>query len=212
MKFEINKTLALKVLKVVDTGLVKGLGVATPGQMCVEAAVNYALGADHGDSPTCVGFAVRSFKIALNDCDWSSDAARAKGMRKLAIAQLGSDQINQVEFAKLLALRTTTVFLADFLRDKYPEHAARCAAAQDLLAARDAARDVASAARAASAARDAASAARVAARYVARAASYAASYAASAASDLWLTKMADIALGVLIELKSPGCAFLDLCD
>lgn len=46
-------------------------------------------------------------------------------------------------------------------------------------------------------------------RKIANAARYAAS---DAAKDSILTKMADIGLEVLIELKSPGCQWLDVCD
>jgi hypothetical protein len=74
--------------------------------MCVEAAVCYALGLPHSDNPPCVGEAVRSFKIALNDSDWSSPKARAIGMRRIAIAQLGSNEIDQSVFVKELALAT----------------------------------------------------------------------------------------------------------
>lgn len=88
---ELNEAVARKVLETVDAGLSSGLGVQKPGKMCVEAAVCYALGLPHGDNPPCVGVAVRAFKIRLNDSGWSSPEARAKGMRKLAIAQLGSD-------------------------------------------------------------------------------------------------------------------------
>ena len=58
--------------------------------MCVEAAVCYAYDLPHSDKPPCVGNAVREFKIRLNDCNWSSSKARARGMRRIAIAQLGS--------------------------------------------------------------------------------------------------------------------------
>src|SRR4051812_17912065 len=94
----INKVLARKVLKVVDAGLVGGLGVQEEGKMCIEAAVCFALGLPHGDNPPCVGENVRDFKISLNDCKWPSDRARTKGMRKLAIAQLGSNEISQSKF------------------------------------------------------------------------------------------------------------------
>ena len=101
----LTKELAQKVRDTVDAGLSKGMGNPIPGQMCVEAAVNYAMGLPHGDTPSCVGRAVRDFKIALNDSDaWTSNAARAKGLRRVAIAQLGSDKLDQVEFSKALAL------------------------------------------------------------------------------------------------------------
>ena len=95
MEVTINKELAKKVLNVVDKGLVNGMGEAVPGKMCVEAAVCYALGLPHSDNPPCVGQNVRSFKISLNDQKWPTDKDRTKGMRKLAIAQLGSDEIDQ---------------------------------------------------------------------------------------------------------------------
>src|ERR1051326_3385041 len=82
-----TKDIARKVLEIVDHGLTNGKGEPIPGKMCVEAAVCFALGLPHGDNPPCVGEAVRSFKIALNDCEWTSDTARAKGLRKIAVAQ-----------------------------------------------------------------------------------------------------------------------------
>lgn len=97
---KINETLVRKVLEVVDAGLTRGLGTPIPGQMCVEAAVNYAMGAPHGDEPSCVAPLLRGLKIALNDHSWSSEMARAKGMRRLAIAQLGSaGTLDEFEFA-----------------------------------------------------------------------------------------------------------------
>lgn len=104
--FTIDEALCSRVLEVVDKGLTQGLGTPKPGKMCVEAAVNYALGLPHGDNPSCVGTAVRAFKIRLNDSHWSSDEARARGMRKLAIAQLGSDQIDQLEFSTYVVIET----------------------------------------------------------------------------------------------------------
>lgn len=86
----VNETFCKIVLGVVDAGLSNGLGHPVPGQMCVEAAVRYASNEAHGDSPNCVHPDLASIKIGLNDQHWSSPAARAKGMRKLAIAQLGS--------------------------------------------------------------------------------------------------------------------------
>ena len=94
---------AKKVLELVDQGLTTGLGNPKPGEMCVEAAVCFAFGLPHGDNPPCIGPAVRAFKIRLNDSFWSSNQIRAAGMRRLAIAQLGSDQIDQKKFAQLLA-------------------------------------------------------------------------------------------------------------
>ena len=73
---EITESLASRVLEVVNAGLVYGLGSPEPGRMCVEAAVCFAMGLPHSDTPTCVGPAVRALKIRLNDARWSSNEAR----------------------------------------------------------------------------------------------------------------------------------------
>src|SRR6266700_803381 len=97
---EITKDVVIKLLGIVDAGLTNGLGVQEPGQMCVEAAVCYALGLPHGDDPTCVDPSLRSLKIRLNDSRWSSDQARAKDLRRLAVIQLGSKgHLDTKEFA-----------------------------------------------------------------------------------------------------------------
>jgi hypothetical protein len=102
MTYELNETKVRHLLKVVDAGLVHGLGEPVPGKMCVEAAICYGMGLPHSDKPTCVGSSVRAFKIRLNDSRWSSNEARTNGMRKLAIAQLGSDAIDQRAFANIV--------------------------------------------------------------------------------------------------------------
>jgi hypothetical protein len=101
---DINETLAVKVLSVIDAGLVSGLGKPIPGQMCVEAAVNYAMGLPHGDNPSCVASALRSLKIRLNDARWPSKKARTAGLRRLGLAQLGSAGVlDEREFARRCA-------------------------------------------------------------------------------------------------------------
>ena len=101
---EITREVATKVLEVVDHGLCEGKGVPVPGQMCVEAAVCYALGLPHSDEPDCVSRALRDLKIALNDSRWSDNQVRAKGLRRLAVAQLGSaGALNEEEFARRVA-------------------------------------------------------------------------------------------------------------
>lgn len=99
---KIDKKLAQKVIETVTPGLCSGLGDPKPGKMCVEAAVNFACGLPHDDSPPCVGNSVRTFKISLNDNHWSSNKARAKGMIKIAIAQLGSNKLDQTRFEGLI--------------------------------------------------------------------------------------------------------------
>lgn len=90
---EITRALAQRVLATIDAGLVRGLGEPVPGKMCVEAAVCYGLGLPHGDDPGCVATSLRILKTRLNDAPWSSPTARARGLRRLALAQLGSKRV-----------------------------------------------------------------------------------------------------------------------
>jgi hypothetical protein len=183
MTIEITEAIARKCLAVVDKGLVSGLGEQKPGHFCVEAAICYALGLPHGDDPACVSRALRSLKIKLNDASWSSKTARAKGLRRLAVAQLGSrDHLDDKEFARRvveLAIRTSVplALRAAASIHKNPEHvqalrdAANRCEAEGSRASAEAAREVAQKARKRA---DAAAAADAA---------YDAAYAASASAD-----------------------------
>ena len=92
---------AQRVLDVVNCGLAYGLGNPKPGECCVEAAVCYALGQPHGDQPTCVHPTVRAHMLSLNDSSWSDGQARAKGLRRVAIAQLGTaDTLDGEQFKR----------------------------------------------------------------------------------------------------------------
>lgn len=180
----INKNLANKINTLLSHGLCLGLGSPEPGKMCVEAAVNYACGFDHGDDPVCVGKAMRAFKIILNDSPWSSNKARANGMRKIAIAQLGSDKIDQVVFAEKIVLKNINIVLAKLFSDLgFEKEAKACAKAKTLKEAIDAAAK--------------------SAEYDAEAA---AEYAETA--DKYLIMSADICFDVLKEMKSQGCEFV----
>lgn len=127
---KLTKRQARKVLQIVDSGLVHGLGQPKPGEMCVEAAVCFALGLPHSDTPPCVGKEVRNFKIFLNDCPWSNDAARTAGLRSLAIAQLGSDGIDQAKFKELLAFKGITKVQPFYIRKYAETHADKLTADQ----------------------------------------------------------------------------------
>lgn len=116
----ITKELIESIDQALDKGLTKGLGNPIEGEMCVEALICFKLGLPHSDTPSCVGKAVRIAKISLNDCSWSSNQARANGIRKLAIAQLGSDKLDQQEFIEKLRLASTKRILP-FLIQKHFE-------------------------------------------------------------------------------------------
>jgi hypothetical protein len=249
--FELNEELVCKVRDTVNAGLVKGLGKPEPGKMCVEAAVCYAMGLPHSDQPTCVGRAVRAYKIRINDAKWSSNEARTAGLLKLAIAQLGSDTIDQRKFVKIVAeqtIRKTVPMALRAAKIRNPKHAeqlevaaANCESEGTAASARqaravayavyayaydDTGTDIDTAAAAADTAAVAAyayayayadtDAAAAAFAYVdTDAAAAAAAYAdtgGAAARDSVLNVACQIALDALIELKSPGCAFLYLVE
>ena len=114
---QITKELVDKINKLLDEGLVCGLGKPIPGQMCVEALICYALDLPHGDEPNCVSPAIRSLKIRLNDSNWSSNKARAEGMRNLAVLQLGTNiNFSDVDFTHKVAMFSCCEFLPFFLR------------------------------------------------------------------------------------------------
>jgi hypothetical protein len=235
---EITREIAEKVRDVVAAGLTQGVGEPVPGKMCVEAAVCYAMGQPHGDEPACVSPAVRRLKIGLNDRAWSSNGARAEGLRRLAIAQLGSaDSVDDPEFIRRVADVTIRRAVPIGLRAAAkvnPAHAkalesaaVRCeqeGTREACEAARDAAANAAAdAAYAAYAAANAAAAAAAADAYAANAAAdaayaanaaadaaYAAANARASARDKVLTDYAEWIVEILIDLKSPGCEFLDL--
>ncbi len=210
-KLKITTPLIKKLLCTVDAGLVNGLGTPEPGKMCVEAAVCYALGLPHNDKPACVGVAVRAFKIRLNDCPWPSDADRAKGMRKLAVAQLGSENIDQREFTRLVAEKTIRRVVPIALRSAVklnPEHASELESAAQRCekeGTRESALDARKLARAANAAYAADAAAATSAAYAADA-----DARKKARHEVYLLA-AQIGLEALRELKSPGCEWLYLC-
>jgi hypothetical protein len=206
-----TKAVARKILDVLKHGLVRGKGDPKPGEMCVEAAVCFAMGLPHSDEPPCVGSAVRSFKITLNDSHWSSDMARANGMRRIAIAQLGSNEIDQNVFVKELARLTIKKIVPIALRAAakiHPEQKHKDAMEAAAVGCEEkGSEDAASAASAASYAANAANAASYAASDAANAAD-----AASAAGDEVLCLMAEIGVEVLQVAGSPGCKWLGLCE
>lgn len=114
---EVSKDLAKRVLEVVDLGLSDGMGDPIPGKMCVEAAVCYAMGQEHSDEPTCVHHTVRDGKITLNDNGWSTPKTRAKGMRRLAVAQLGSTRIDEDLFLDTFASNLMKLLLSDVIKE-----------------------------------------------------------------------------------------------
>jgi hypothetical protein len=193
---EITEAIARKVLSVVDRGLSPGLGKRKPGEMCVEAAVCYALDLPHGDDPACVSRALRSLKIRLNDSTWSSKEARAKGLRRLAVAQLGSrDHLDDKEFVKRVAALAIRVSVPLALRaaasiHKDPKH-------------QEALREAANKCEREPIEKNAREAHKIAYAAAAAAASDAAAAAAAFAEGV---------VQILIEMNAPGCQWLALTE
>lgn len=85
-------------------GLCKGAGdnplPGKPASFCVQQAVSLALGEDDPQSypVVCVGETVKGFGVSMNDREWPSVMARGKGMRRFAVAELGSNRISQTKF------------------------------------------------------------------------------------------------------------------
>ena len=233
----LNKKVARRVLEVVDAGLVDGLGTPEPGKMCVEAAVNYALGLPHGDNPSCVGKLVRDFKVSLNDSYWSSDKARTKGMRKLAIAQLGSDTLDQDVFLKTVGFKCMTTVLPVIVENavkedkdnafvkkhadgkKLLELAKQLKKAKDFGTAKKLTqeiRDIYSAYANANAFAYAFAYAYASASASAYAFAYAFASAYASAKPIFTDKILNLTakacLDTLIEMKSPGVKWLDICN
>jgi len=97
-------------------GLVRGLGTATPGSMCLEAAVSLAVHGTFGDAPPCVAAADRDYAIRINDAAWSSPQARAEALLPLAIAQIGTAGTDRTAWVRRLVEGTIRRVLPVTLR------------------------------------------------------------------------------------------------
>lgn len=105
--------------QILNRGLIQGLGQPYT-QMCIEAAICLTLGLPHGDDPQCVTDSVRRYKIGMNDLHWSSCEARAKGLRNLGLAQLGSlGVVENIAFAKRLAKLHIEIFAPTLLQEMF---------------------------------------------------------------------------------------------
>jgi hypothetical protein len=233
---KITPELISKIDEGLSHGLSLGLGQPIPGQMCVEALICNVLGEPHNDKPSCVDLILNKVKIQLNDASWSSNQARAKGLRNLAILQLGTkDNFDSKLFSDKLATFTCTDFLPwffekmnyDFItkemindlreaktfeemqKANYAATAANYAAAT-YHAASYAAASVANTASVAAADAYAADArASVAAADAAARAAYAAAYAAATDRDEILTYFIKSMEKILIDMNVPAKDFID---
>jgi hypothetical protein len=130
MTFDVNTFDVKRFDDILKRGLSHGVGQRN-GQMCIEAAICTVLNLPHGDDPGCVSKSVRSFKIVLNDKRWSSPEARARGLRDLGLAQLGSlGMVDDKQFVTILSKKIIQTLLPAFIKKLYPTR-------KDLLEAAD---------------------------------------------------------------------------
>jgi hypothetical protein len=111
-----------RLKEILSRGLCHGQG-SGGGQVCVEQAIAIACGCaidepdtSITDAPDCVSPAVRRYAIVLNDANWSSPQKRAAGLTEFALAQLGTQLLDEQEFAKRVAIRTVSRILPVTLR------------------------------------------------------------------------------------------------
>ena len=110
------KTIIPKFDAILERGLCSGLGTPN-GQVCIEAAIALAMGLPFSDAPTCVEKNIIVFKIALNDQSWSTEEARAKGLRNIGIAQIGSkDVVDGIVFQQLLTTKLIKTLIPDLFK------------------------------------------------------------------------------------------------
>ena len=199
-------------------GLCSGKG-SPNGEMCIEALITQILDEPFSDEPECVTAEIRNFKISLNDTNWSSNQARAVGLRNIGIAQIGSKGVvDGPEFLKGLQTKIIGVLIPVIFRkifknkkeilllvdicEKQPTRE-NCLILKNAASADAAYAYYASSAAAAAAYADVAYASDAASAYAA------AAYTSDAASaDYYLIMCANLALEVLKEMNSPGCAWL----
>lgn len=102
-----------EVLRIIDFGLCSQASTDNPtvGKMTVQQAVCLVFKEPHWARPSCVAALLHQFTDRLNDARWSSNASRARGLRRLAVAPLGTaDRLDQMLLAKELS-RTMIVNL-----------------------------------------------------------------------------------------------------
>lgn len=199
--------------KILERGLCSGVG-SPYGQMCVEAAITQAMGLPFNDEPECVTKIIRLFKIEINDKDWSSPQARAKALRNIGIAQIGTKGIvNGQEFLIKLTSKIIQVLIPSLFKDILPNQFIGLVNQCEINPTQY---NCGKLAQVALAADYAANAADYAAAKVAHAAAQVAQVAQAAANaanniinqDKYLILCVDLALEVLRELGSPGCEYV----
>jgi len=110
----VTRESCLRLLNLIDKGLSSGLGRSTSSRMNIESCTQFA-GLIYDKY---VSKDVGIFTAELNDSEnWHTNLNRVKGMRKLALAQLGSSKIDSSKFCENLALETIRKIVPIVLND-----------------------------------------------------------------------------------------------
>lgn len=113
---EITREKVEELIDILDQGLCTGVGSGQPGDFCVEHAIFHVFnpeGRDQkSDMPNCVHPLIRDLSIKLNDMSWPSTHDRGQGLKRLAIAQLGTRNL-QFDWRK---------FAIEFTRRMFERH------------------------------------------------------------------------------------------
>lgn len=181
----LDKSTIEKFDKILTRGLCCGLG-HSEGQMCIEQAITVVLNLPFSDRPTkCVTDEIIDFKISLNDKGWSSPENRAKHLRNIGLAQIGSKGIvNGQEFLQKLQIKIIGRLIPDLFRTF---------GSKGMLVVADICENASTVE----------NAAEIAAKIA-----YGADLTKKKPQDYYLIMCADLALEVLKDLKSPGCEIL----
>lgn len=108
------------LLKLFECGLVNGAGHDV-NHFCVQQAVHRVLdddlkNADKSDDPPtwCVQSHIRNFGVHMNDAEgWNGNKGRAEGLKRFAIAELGSGKISAHDFYARLSAKLASVLSKD---------------------------------------------------------------------------------------------------
>lgn len=120
----ITATIVTNILAAIDAGIIAEAGTYVPGNMPVEDAIRYGFGDEEESEVSRAGGEGGRFLAMLGGSPWSSNSARAAGLRKLAIAQLGSadfdddaTKIDQAAIMSFIAEKTTKRIIPFALAD-----------------------------------------------------------------------------------------------
>lgn len=221
---EITKEHVDRINDYLDAGLPVGLGSRERGRMCVEAVVSVVTQNKLTDRPVCVASSIRDLAVTLNDSKWSSNQARAEGLRRFAIAQLGTyGKIDENEFSRRVAKFATQTCVATALRaaasvcsephkSKLLGCALECEREGTVKTANAEAYAAKSTAHVANAANAVAYAVYVAKVAKVANAVYVAKVANAAARDRILTDFANGVADILVEMGTEGSKWLDFAE